>query len=128
MSLSAELRDRLSAHIEEGGSRAGGPVVGHRGRDPFKEHVPLPRVGTGGQGESVDSKVRIPDLRHAQASWLLAGGSDLGSVMDRRGHSLFQTTQRNPHALPDADLRETSTPSGASPVPRSSSGRPVGYG
>src|SRR3954452_14731403 len=36
--------------------------------------------------------VRVHDLRHAHASWLLAGGSDLKSVMDRRGHAQITTT------------------------------------
>jgi integrase len=45
------------------------------------------------------------DLRHAHASWLLAGGSDLRSVMDRMGHSLIQTTQKYLHPLPDIDQR-----------------------
>jgi site-specific recombinase XerC len=35
----------------------------------------------------VDFEVRVHDLRHAHASWLLAGGSDLKSVMDRMGHA-----------------------------------------
>ena len=43
------------------------------------------------------------DLRHTHASWLLAGGSDLKSVMERMGHSQIQTTQKYPHALPEAD-------------------------
>ena len=34
-----------------------------------------------------DFNVRVHDLRHAHASWLLAGGSDLKSVMDRMGHA-----------------------------------------
>jgi site-specific recombinase XerD len=43
------------------------------------------------------------DLRHAHASWLLAGGADLGSVMERLGHRQITTTQNYLHALPDAD-------------------------
>ena len=43
------------------------------------------------------------DLRHAHASWLLAGGADLKSVMERMGHSQIMTTQKYLHTLPDAD-------------------------
>jgi site-specific recombinase XerD len=49
--------------------------------------------------------VRIHDLRHAHASWLLAGGADLKSVMERMGHTQIRTTQKYLHALPDADQR-----------------------
>ena len=45
------------------------------------------------------------DLRHAHASWLLAGGSDLASVMDRLGHAHIQTTQQYLHPPADADQR-----------------------
>jgi integrase len=36
-------------------------------------------------------------------SWLLAGGADLKTVMDRLGHPQIQTTQKYLHTLPDAD-------------------------
>ena len=49
--------------------------------------------------------MRVHDLRHAHASWLLAGGSDLKSVMDRMGHAQITTTQKYLHALPDADAK-----------------------
>ncbi|GEN81608.1 hypothetical protein N867_15280 [Actinotalea fermentans ATCC 43279 = JCM 9966 = DSM 3133] len=45
------------------------------------------------------------DLRHAHASWLLAGGADLRSVMARMGHAQIQTTQKYLHTLDDADQR-----------------------
>ena len=70
-------------------------------RNSFRTHVWLPAVRASG----VDFNVRIHDLRHAHASWLLAGGSDLKSVMDRMGHSQIQTTQRYLHSLPDADQK-----------------------
>jgi integrase len=47
--------------------------------------------------------MRMHDLRHAHASWLLAGGADLKTVMDRLGHSHIQTTQKYLHTLPEAD-------------------------
>jgi site-specific recombinase XerD len=50
----------------------------------------------------VDFPVRMHDLRHAHASWLLAGGADLKSVMERMGHSQIMTTQKYLHTLPDA--------------------------
>ena len=53
----------------------------------------------------VDFDVRVHDLRHAHASWLLAGGSDLKSVMDRMGHAQITTTQKYLHTLPDADAK-----------------------
>jgi site-specific recombinase XerD len=53
----------------------------------------------------VDFDVRVHDLRHAHASWLLAGGSDLKSVMDRMGHAQITTTQKYLHSLPDADAK-----------------------
>jgi integrase len=43
------------------------------------------------------------DLRHAHASWLLAGGADLKTVMDRLGHAQITTTQKYLHALEEAD-------------------------
>jgi site-specific recombinase XerD len=53
----------------------------------------------------VDFAVRMHDLRHAHASWLLAEGSDLRSVMERMGHAQIQTTQKYLHALPEADQK-----------------------
>ena len=53
----------------------------------------------------VSFNVRVHDLRHAHASWLLAGGADLKSVTDRMGHAQIQTTQKYLHTLPDTDQR-----------------------
>ena len=57
------------------------------------------------KASGIDFDVRVHDLRHAHASWLLAGGSDLKSVMDRMGHAQITTTQKYLHALPDADAK-----------------------
>lgn len=42
-------------------------------------------------------------LRHAHASWLLAGGADLQVVKERLGHASITTTERYLHTLPGAD-------------------------
>lgn len=47
--------------------------------------------------------VRGHDLRHAHASWLLAGGADLQVVKERLGHSSISTTEKYLHTLPDTD-------------------------
>ena len=52
-------------------------------RNTFRTRVWLPAVGASG----VDFPVRMHDLRHAHASWLLAEGSNLKSVMERMGHA-----------------------------------------
>jgi site-specific recombinase XerD len=43
--------------------------------------------------------VRIHDLRHAHASWLLAGGADLQVVKQRLGHGSLRTTEKYLHKL-----------------------------
>ncbi len=53
------------------------------------------------------------DIQHAHASWLLAGGADLKSVMDRMGDTQIQAPQKHFHAHPDTD---TPMPSPASPT------------
>ena len=57
------------------------------------------------QRSGIDFNVRMHDLRHAHASWLLAGGADLRSVMQRMGHAQIQTTQKYLHTLNDTDER-----------------------
>ncbi len=78
-------------------TREGTPIS----RNTFRTRVWLPAVKASG----IDFDVRVHDLRHAHASWLLAGGSDLKSVMDRMGHAQITTTQKYLHALPDADTK-----------------------
>jgi site-specific recombinase XerD len=48
-------------------------------------------------------RVRTHDMRHAHASWLLAGGADLQVVKERLGHASIRTTEVYLHTLPDAD-------------------------
>jgi len=84
-------------------TRDGTPIS----RNTFRTRVWRPAVAASG----VDFDVRVHDLRHAHASWLLAGGSDLKSVMDRMGHAQITTP------------RSTSMPS-PTPTPRTSPPRP----
>ena len=55
-----------------------------------------------GEFTAVDG-VTFHGLRHAHASWLLAGGADLQVVKERLGHASIMTTQRYLHTLPEAD-------------------------
>jgi integrase len=52
---------------------------------------------------NLEIHVRLHDLRHAHASWLLAGGADLQVVKQRLGHGSLRTTERYLHTLPDGD-------------------------
>ena len=106
MELPPDLVDQLADWIT---TRDSGPVTccsppATAPRSPATPSAPaiwLPAVRASG----VDFDVRVHDLRHAHASWLLAGGSDLKSVMDRMGHAQITTTQKYLHALPDADTK-----------------------
>jgi integrase len=79
---------------------AGTPIS----RNTFRTRIWKPAV----KASRVSFNVRMHDLRHAHASWLLAGGSDLASVMDRLGHAHIQTTEKYLHAPADADAKNLS--------------------
>jgi integrase len=72
---------------------------GHIPRDWFRQNVWGPALAKAG----ITFHVRGHDLRHAHASWLLAGGADLQVVKERLGHSSISTTEKYLHTLPDAD-------------------------
>jgi len=102
----ASLVTQLRAHIAERRLKPGDLLFATRegtpfSRNTFRTRVWRPAVTASG----VDFHVRVHDLRHAHASWLLAGGSDLKSVMDRMGHAQITTTQKYLHKLPDADQK-----------------------
>lgn len=106
MGLPADLVDQLADWITThrlGGddllfaTREGTPIS----RNTFRTRIWLPAIKASG----VDFDVRVHDLCHAHASWLLSGGSDLKSVMDRMGHAQITTTQKYLHSLPDADAK-----------------------
>jgi integrase len=71
---------------------------GHIPREWFHNHIWHPALKTASL-----EKVRFHDLRHAHASWLLAGGADLQVVKERLGHGSIATTEGYLHTLPDAD-------------------------
>jgi integrase len=71
---------------------------GHIPADWFRHQVWLPARKAAGLGS-----VRVHDLRHAHASWLLAGGADLQVVKERLGHASISTTEKYLHSLPTAD-------------------------
>src|SRR3954469_10721080 len=106
MGLPADLVDQLADWIAARclapnellfATREGTPIS----RNTFRTRVWRPAIKASG----VDFDVRVHDLRHAHASWLLAGGSDLKSIMDRMGHAQITTTQKYHHTLPDADTK-----------------------
>jgi len=93
---------------------------GHIPRDWFRNQIWTPALAKAGV-----TAVRPHDLRHAHASWLLAGGADLQAVKERLGHASIATTEKYLHTLPDTDdstldaftrIRERSVVSGAPPL------------
>jgi integrase len=71
----------------------------HISRTWFRRQVWEPALTQAG----LPFHVRVHDLRHAHASWLLAGGADLQAVKDRMGHARLTTTEQYLHTLPHAD-------------------------
>jgi integrase len=72
---------------------------GHIGRDWFRRNVwtrALARTDLG-------FHVTPHGLRHAHASWLLAGGADLQAVKERLGHGSITTTGKYLHTLPGTE-------------------------
>ena len=72
---------------------------GHIPRSWFRENIWAHARSAAG----LESHVRVYDLRHAHASWLLAGGADIQVVKERLGHGSIVTTQKYLHSLPEAD-------------------------
>ncbi len=99
------------------------PLRAHRAAEGHHEEVPnahLRRVRAphhrvwqpAGKGSGVDFPVRMHDVRHARASWLLAEGSDLKSVMNA-----WATPRSKPPKLPPPCPRPTEKPPRPRPSP-----------
>ncbi|NLT53183.1 MAG: tyrosine-type recombinase/integrase [Actinomycetales bacterium] len=71
---------------------------GHIPGDWFRKNVWAPALRSAGIGVHVTPH----GLRHAHASWLLAGGADLQVVKERLGHGSITTTEKYLHTLPGA--------------------------
>jgi integrase len=72
---------------------------GHIGRGWFRNTIWLKAL----QKADLGFHVTPHGLRHAHASWLLAGGADLQVVKERLGHATITTTGKYLHTLPNAD-------------------------
>ena len=80
-------------------TRALSDPSGHLSRNWFRRHIWQPALAAA----DLDPGIRTHDLRHAHASWLLAGGADLQSVKERLGHGRITTTETYLHALTNTD-------------------------
>lgn len=79
--------------------RSAGDPAGHIPRSWFRHHIWQPAL----TAADLPLHVRPHDLRHAHASWLLAGGADLQTVKERLGHGTITTTEQYLHTLNGAD-------------------------
>lgn len=71
----------------------------HIPRSWFRTNVWIPARDAAG----LSAGVKVHSLRHAHASWLLAGGADIARVKERLGHASIVTTQKYIHTLPDLE-------------------------
>jgi len=91
--------ERRASGIDSPRGRRTVATDGHIPRRWFHQHIWRPATNAAG----LDFNVRVHDLRHAHASWLLAGGADLQAVKERLGHGSLRTTEKYLHTLPDSD-------------------------
>jgi site-specific recombinase XerD len=72
---------------------------GHLPRRWYLRNIWKPALAAAG----ITRRVRMYDLRHAHASWLLAGGADIQTVRERLGHASLRATERYLHTLAESD-------------------------
>ncbi|MGW4964082.1 tyrosine-type recombinase/integrase [Nonomuraea sp. NPDC004186] len=92
-------RRRVNGKDKPRRPRAVRETDGHIPAEAFRKQVWKPALAKAG----LTINVRIHDLRHAHASWLLSGGADLQVVKERLGHASIATTEKYLHTLDDAD-------------------------
>src|SRR6202035_1301491 len=71
----------------------------HMRRDWFRNRVFQPAAEAAG----LDWRPRVHDLRHASASWALAGGATVQQVREHLGHISLRAVERYLHNLPGAE-------------------------
>jgi integrase len=76
-------------------------ITDHLSDDTFRAQVWMPTLDA--LEYPAKGRPTFHKLRHAHASWLLAGGADLVVVKERLGHKHITTTQRYLHALDPID-------------------------
>ena len=83
MGLPPDLVGQLDAHIADRRLKPGDLLFATRDGTPFSRNTFRTRAWRPAVTASgIDFQVRVHDLRHAHASWLLAGGSDLRSAKE----------------------------------------------
>jgi integrase len=95
---------------------------GHIPNAWFRSRVWDPAVRTADIGVHVTPH----GLRHAHASWLLAGGADLQTVKERLGHGSITTTGQYLHTLPGAGEAALAALDAVRKVPTKEDGAPEG--
>lgn len=71
----------------------------HMRRDWFRHRVFQPAAEAAG----LEWRPRVHDLRHASASWALAGGATVQQVREHLGHTSLRAVERYLHNLPGAE-------------------------
>jgi integrase len=71
----------------------------HMRRDWFRNRVLWPAIEAAG----LEWRPRVHDLRHASASWALAGGATVQQVREHLGHTSLRAVERYLHNLPGAE-------------------------
>jgi integrase len=96
--IAAYRATRRAAGIDQPRKPRSVNTDGHISGDWFRNHV----WDTALEKADLGFRVTPHGLRHAHASWLLAGGADLQVVKERLGHGSLNTTGLYLHTLPGA--------------------------